>query len=154
MSLEIAPVVERLVEEATTALDGAGVVGVGIDALEIDRLRRVLARRPGLARRVLTAAELAYARTAHDPVPRVATRFAAKEAAMKALGVGLGAFAFPEVEVVREGLGPPSLVLHGRAVELAARAGAVRWHLSLTHTDRVALAITVALAAPAPTRAP
>ena len=63
---------------------------------------------------------------------------------MKALGVGLGAFPFVDVEVVRLGLDPPRLVLAGSALALARRAGVTRWHLSLTHTDRVAMAFVVA----------
>ena len=63
---------------------------------------------------------------------------------LKALGVGLGAFAFVDVEVVRSGLDAPFLVLTGGAAELAARAGVVRWHLSLTHTDLVAMASVLA----------
>jgi len=119
------------------------VAGVGIDAVEIDRFARVLTRRAGMAGRLFTEGELAYARAASDPAPRLSTRFAAKEAAMKALGVGLGAFPFHDVEVVREGLDAPRLVLHGAALALAARSGVTRWHLSLTHTGQLALALVV-----------
>ena len=119
-----------------------GVVGVGIDAVDIDRLRTLLGRRRHLADRLFTPGERAYAALAPDPVPRLATRFATKEAVMKALG--LGAFRFHDVEVVRNGLDAPRLVLHGAAADLAQAAGAVRWHLSLTHTDGVALAAVVA----------
>ena len=63
---------------------------------------------------------------------------------MKALGVGLGAVRFHDIDVVRRGLDAPFLVLHGAAAARARAAGAVRWHLSLTHTDRVALAVVVA----------
>jgi holo-[acyl-carrier protein] synthase len=128
---------------ATSGLSGA-VVGVGVDAVDLDRFRRVLGRRAHLADRLFTAGERAYAAAASDPVPRLSTRFAAKEATMKALGVGLGAFAFAEVEVVRSGLGAPWLVLHGSALERAGAAGVWRWHLSLTHTERVAMALVVA----------
>ena len=122
----------------------AAVAGVGIDAVDLDRFALVLGRRPGLADRLFTSGELAYARSAADPVPRMSTRFAAKEATMKALGVGLGAFPFVDVEVVRAGLEAPRLVLHGTALARARAAGVTRWHLSLTHTDGVALALVVA----------
>jgi holo-[acyl-carrier protein] synthase len=123
---------------------GPGVVGLGIDAVDLDRFRTVLGRRPRLAQRMFTEDELAYAGGAPDPVPRLATRFATKEAVMKALGVGLWSFGLRDVEVVRRDLDAPTLVLHGPAADLAAAAGATRWHLSLTHTDTVALAAVVA----------
>ncbi len=120
------------------------VSGVGIDAVDIERFGRVLARRPALAARLFTPRELDYARTAADPVPRLANRFAAKEAAMKAFGVGLGAFSFADVEVVRTGLEGPTLILHASAEALASRRGVSRLHLSLTHTALVAMAVVVA----------
>ena len=120
------------------------VVGVGIDAVDIDRLRAMLDRRRHLAERLFTPGELAYAHHASDPVPRLATRFATKEAVMKALGLGLGAFGFHDVEVLRDGLDAPRLMLHGAAADLADVAGVARWHLSLTHTDSLALAAVVA----------
>lgn len=128
-----------------TAAAAGRVVGIGIDAVDVDRFRRVLDRRRHLTDRLFTPGEQAYARAATDPVPRMSTRFAAKEAVMKALGVGLGAFRFTEVEVVRTGLDAPDLVLHGAARALASRAGVDRWHLSLTHTAEVALAAVVAV---------
>jgi holo-[acyl-carrier protein] synthase len=140
--------VHRLLDLARLDRPGGAVVeavvGVGVDAVDLDRFRRVLDRRAHLATRLFTGAELAYARSAVDPVPRLSTRFAAKEATMKALGVGLGAFPFVDVEVVRLGLDPPRLVVAGSALALARQAGVTRWHLSLTHTDQVAMAFVVA----------
>jgi holo-[acyl-carrier protein] synthase len=123
---------------------GAAVVGVGIDAVDLERFRTVMARRPRLARRMFTDGELAYAALVPDPLPRLATRFAAKEAVMKALGVGLWSFRLTDVEVERSGLAAPTVALHGAAAGLARAAGVSRWHLSLTHTDTVALAVVVA----------
>jgi len=134
---------------ALTDGTGGGVVGIGIDAVDIGRFRTVLDRRPTLARRLFTPAERSYADLVPDPVPRLATRFATKEAVLKALGLGLGAFGFHDVEVVRAGLDAPQLVLHGAAAAAGRAAGAERWHLSLTHTDLVALAAVVADGAPA-----
>ncbi len=141
--------VSAMTRQAALGLAGpgrqpAGVVGVGIDAVDLARFARVLGRRANLADRLFTAGELAYARAAADPVPRLSTRFAAKEAVMKALGVGLGAFGFHDVEVVRVGLGAPWLALAGGAEVLARTAGVQRWHLSLSHTDQVAVALVVA----------
>lgn len=120
------------------------VVGVGIDAVDIARFRQVLDRRRSLVDRLFTESEQAYAARAADPVPRLATRFAAKEATMKALGVGIGAFRFTDVDVVRIGLAGPTVVLHRTASSLAGLAGVTRWHLSLTHTHLVAMASVVA----------
>jgi len=122
------------------------MIGIGIDAVEIDRFRRVLARTPGVARRLFTEGERAYGARFKDPAPRLAARFAAKEAAMKAMGVGLGAFGFHDVEVVREPSGAPSLALTGGAAALAAELGVSGFRLSITHTDRTAEAVVAALA--------
>ena len=75
----------------------------------------------------------------------LAARFAAKEAAMKALGVGLGAFRFHDVEVVRLDSGQPELRLSGAAETLAAERGVRGWRVSLTHTSSLAEAVVVAL---------
>jgi len=120
------------------------VKGVGIDAVDIERFRTVLQRTPTMRERLFTAEELAYVEPKVDPVPSLAARFAAREAVMKAMGLGLGAFGFHEVWVSRAESGVPSLCITGRALELAADRGITRWHLSLTHTDLVAIAQVVA----------
>ena len=71
-------------------------------------------------------------------------RFAAKEAVMKALGVGLGSCELTDIEVVRAESGQPSVRLSGSAADLAAEHGVTTWHLSLTHTESAAHAIVVA----------
>ena len=121
------------------------LLGLGIDAVEVDRFRHVLIRTPGIAHRLFTEGERAYGARFSDPAPRLAARFAAKEAAMKALGVGLGAFSFQDVEVMRAPGGAPSLRLSGKAAALAAQRGATAFRLSLTHTDRTAEAVVAAL---------
>lgn len=121
------------------------MIGIGIDAVEIDRFRTVLARTPGVAERLFTADELAYAAGFRDPAPRLAARFAAKEATMKALSVGLGAFAFQEVEVVRAESGAPALRLSGQAAALATAQGVRLFRISLTHSVTMAEAVVAAL---------
>lgn len=121
------------------------MIGLGIDAVEIDRFRRALARRPALAHRLFTDGERAYGARFADPAPRLAARFAAKEAAMKALGVGLGAFAFRDVEVTRSASGAPSLQVSGAAASLAQHRGVTSFQVSITHTDRTAEAVVAAL---------
>jgi holo-[acyl-carrier protein] synthase len=115
-----------------------------VDAVDVARFRMILARRPKLAHRLFTDAERSYAESGRDPGARLAARFAAKEAVLKALGVGIGATGFREVEVVRGDDGAPSLCLVGRAAALAAARGVRWWHISLTHTDIVAVASVVA----------
>ena len=122
----------------------ASVIGIGVDVVEIERFRRSLERTPTMRDRLFTPVELAYVAPKADPVPSLAARFAAREAVMKALGLGLGAFGFQEVWVERAASGAPSLAITGRAAELAAAAGVARWHLSLTHSDLVAVAYVVA----------
>ena len=88
--------------------------------------------------RLFTPIELDYVAPKADPVPSLAARFAAREAVMKALGLGLGAFGFHDVWVEVEPSGAPRLVVTARARELAVDRGVVRWHLSLTHDGPVA----------------
>ena len=124
------------------------VVGVGVDAVDLCRLERVLARRPALEERMFSPAERDLA-AGTQRLCRLSSRFAAKEATWKALGVGIGAVGLRDVEVVEGGDRPPVLALHGRAAALASRNGVRRWHLSLTHTDQVAVAFVVAEGEPA-----
>ena len=121
------------------------MIGIGSDLVDVDRFREVLARTPTIVDRLFTTDEQAYARARNDPTERFAARFAAKEAAMKAMGVGLGAVGFLEIEVVRAESGAPSLVLHDQAAELARSLGVHRWLITISHTDHVAQAIAVAL---------
>jgi holo-[acyl-carrier protein] synthase len=126
------------------ARDDRTVIGIGIDAVDVERFRKVLQRRPRLVDRLFTADEQAYANRQSDPTQRYAARFAAKEAVLKALGVGLGRVAMTEIEVVREPSGAPGLRLWGGAAALAEASGVARWRLSLTHTDIIAQAVAVA----------
>jgi len=118
---------------------------MGTDLVEVPRFRLALERRAGLAERLFSEGERAYAGRANDPAMRLAARFAAKEAVMKALGVGLGAFKFRDVEVTKRPGGAPELALTGGAAALAAKQDVRAWHLSLTHTDSMAMAIALAL---------
>jgi len=118
--------------------------GIGVDAVDIERFRTSLERTPTMRRRLFTAEELAYVEPKADPVPSLAARFAAREAVMKAMGLGLGAFGFHEVWVTRAASGAPSLAITGRALELAVDRGITVWHLSITHSDTIAIAYVVA----------
>lgn len=122
----------------------SGVIGVGIDLVDVERLARVLERRPGMLDRLFTAAEQSTASSGGRRIERLAARFAAKEALMKALGVGLGGFRLADCEVVNDPSGRPSLVLHDSALDAAARAGVDRLDVSLTHTSTMASAVVLA----------
>lgn len=119
------------------------VVGVGVDVVDVARLGRSLERTPALADRVFTEGERAYAGEGETALPRLAARFAAKEAAAKALGAPPEA-GWREAEVVVAPDGRPSLAVSGRFAEIAASAGVTSWHLSLSHDGGVAIAFVVA----------
>lgn len=116
-----------------------GAVRPGIDLIEIARLERALRRRPRLARRLFRDGELAYAEGRARPGRHLAARFAAKEAAIKALAAG--DLAPREIEIV--GSGPPELRLHGRAAARAHAAG-VELSVSLAHSREQAAAVVIA----------
>ena len=123
------------------------ILGLGTDLVEVARFRLAMERRVKLPERLFSDAEREYAFRQKDPSKSLAARFGAKEAVMKAMGVGLWKFRFRDVEVVRARSGAPSIALTGRAAELADERGVVGWHLSLTHTDTTALAVVIALGA-------
>lgn len=123
------------------------MIGVGIDLVDLARFRSLLDRRPAVAARLFSPGELASLEGRADPVPGLAARFAAKEATMKALGVGIGAVGFAEMEVRRSPSGQPALVLSGRAAALAERLGVRTLAVSLTHTAENASAVVVASSA-------
>jgi holo-[acyl-carrier protein] synthase len=113
------------------------IPGIGIDLIEVERIERALERRPGLADRLFTQAELDYASARARPGRHLAARFAAKEAALKALG--LGGMRMGQIEVTGGGAGPPELRLSGDAAAVAEREG-VRLAVSLTHSRELAAA--------------
>lgn len=121
------------------------VTGIGLDLVEVERIRAFHERHGGRGiRRLFTAGEVDYCTGLADPAPSLAARFAAKEAFFKAVGTGFGAGGgWLEVEVERDGRGAPSLVIHGRALRTLEQAGARVSHLSLTHTARTAAAVVV-----------
>ncbi|MDD2696313.1 MAG: holo-ACP synthase [Anaerolineales bacterium] len=115
----------------------------GVDLVEVERLQGVV-RRYGerFLQRVYTPRELAEA--GGSPAS-LAARFAAKEAASKALGSGIGRVGWQEIEVLRPAGNQPQLVLHGAASLMACEQGLTAWSLSLSHTGELAIALVVAL---------
>jgi holo-[acyl-carrier protein] synthase len=119
--------------------------GIGIDSVQLQRIARVYAEYgEKFLARILTDAEREYVARWADPVPRIAGRFAAKEACMKALGTGWGAgVRWRDIEVRRAPAGAPEAHLTGRAAERLAELGGSHVHCTITHTDDHAMAIIV-----------
>lgn len=117
------------------------IIGLGIDATDLPRVRAVFERYgERFLRRVFTDGEIAYCTRQRDPVPSLAGRFAAKEATMKALGTGHSrGVLWKDIEVFRQG-GPPQLRLSGGAARRFAALGATRSLLTITHAETLALA--------------
>jgi holo-[acyl-carrier protein] synthase len=123
----------------------AGPVGVGIDLVEVECLAQALERTPTLEARLFTPGELADVTSGGVRAERLAARFAAKEAALKALGLGLGGAGWHDVEVRTGPGGRPELSVTGRAADRAAEQGVDGWLVSLTHTAALAEAVVIAL---------
>jgi holo-[acyl-carrier protein] synthase len=121
------------------------ITGLGVDIVEIDRMRAALVRRPAMKERLFSAEERAYCEQRNRPEIHYALRFAAKEAVLKALGSGFSGMRFTDVEVARDPSGRPVPVLKGRAAELAEERGIVEMHLSLSFTHVTAVASAVAI---------
>jgi len=121
------------------------ITGLGVDIVEIDRMRAALERRPRLKERLFSADERAYCDKRGRPEVHYALRFAAKEAVLKALGTGFAGMKFTDVEVSREMSGRPVPKLSGRAAERATELGIVEMHLSLSFTHTTAVASAVAI---------
>jgi holo-[acyl-carrier protein] synthase len=121
------------------------IVGVGIDLVEVSRMEKGTRRHGGrFLARLFTPAEVAHCDALARPFESYAARFAAKEAFLKALGAGSrDGICWHDMEVAREGRGPPELVLTGRAREVATRRGVAGVFLSLSHTEGHATAVVV-----------
>jgi holo-[acyl-carrier protein] synthase len=121
------------------------ILGTGVDILEIDRLRKIIERQKDrFLLRVFTAEEQRFCNMHKDTAPHYAVRFAAKEAAFKALGTGWAkGVTWLDVEVQREGQDPPKLTLCGEALKISQSLETQRIHLSLSHSDQWAIATVI-----------
>ena len=118
------------------------IISIGVDIIEVRRVRETIERTPRFAQRVFTAAERAYCESRGAVAAQhYAARFAAKEAALKALQTGWsGGISWQDVEVTAKESGAPLILFHGRARELYEQSGANAAHLSLAHTTEQAIA--------------
>lgn len=121
------------------------ILGIGSDLAEVPRIRASRERfGDRFLHRVYTDSEIRYALSKANADERLAGRFAAKEAGMKALGTGLsGGITWKDFAVTREPSGKPTLQLSGVAAQLAAARGVRRVHLTITHTAAVAMAVVI-----------
>lgn len=127
-------------------LVGRRVVSVGVDVVDIGRMATIIGRQPRFVDRVFTRDERSYAESGANAAERFAARFAAKEAGLKALGVGLGGADFVDLAVGKRSSGEPILIVTGRAEARARDLGIGSWLLTLSHSDTVACAVVVGLA--------
>ncbi len=120
------------------------ILGLGVDIVQISRIEAALKRHGRrFENRLFTAEELAYCRRRPRPALHLAGRFAAKEAASKALGTGMRGVSFREIEIIREPSGRPGLRFHGRAADVARALGVRTAFVSLSHEQGVAVAVVV-----------
>lgn len=122
------------------------IIGLGTDIAEIERIEKVFGRSgEALAKRILTADELAVFSEHKQPARFLAKRFAAKEAAVKALGTGIAqGVSFQHFTVTHDALGKPLLVVTGVAQQLAEQRGIRHWHLSISDEKHYAMATVIA----------
>ena len=121
------------------------ITGIGIDVVQNDRIRDSIQRfGDRFLNRIYTEGEIAYCKKCAQPEIHFAARFAAKEAAFKALGTGWArGVKWKDVEVLRLPSGKPELHLHGEALAHATSAAATRFYISLTHDQLVSCAVVV-----------
>lgn len=121
------------------------ILGLGTDIVEISRIEEALARTPRLSKRVLQPVELEAFEAASDPARFLAKRFAAKEAAVKALGTGIGhGVGWQQLRIEHDPRGKPLLVVEGHAAEIAAEMGIEHWLLSYSDERHYVVATVVA----------
>jgi len=120
------------------------IIGVGVDTVDLARFGRVLERTPALRNRLFGDVDTAGLGEGDAEVSSLAARFAAKEAALKALGGNIAGFSWHDIQVERHPGLAPTLKIRGGALTRAQELGATRWHLSLSHDGPVATALVVA----------
>lgn len=121
------------------------ILGIGLDWVENGRIARSMEQfGERFVQRILLPSEWEYCRALKNPVSHVAARFAAKEAASKAFGVGIGVdLGWHDMEVLRSSGGQPTMALHGKGHELFCLRAARRIHVSLTHTEGHSAAVVI-----------
>jgi holo-[acyl-carrier-protein] synthase len=119
--------------------------GIGIDIIEIERVKRAVEKRSGFVGRFFASEEVAYYRKRGMNVSSIAGGFAAKEAVVKAMGTGFGAFGWRDVAVLRDNRGKPEVRLGGRARELCDSLDIEEILVSISHSRDYAAAQAIAI---------
>lgn len=141
---------QAAIDQALSLEQATSTVGLGVDLVEVARMEAILARTPSFASKVFSQEERAYCESKARPAMHFAARFAAKEAVVKALGLGFSSgISVRDVEVVRQEGARPEIVLSGRAREVADEMGVTDIPVSLSHTATDAIACAMALTADA-----
>jgi holo-[acyl-carrier protein] synthase len=120
------------------------IIGIGVDVVEVDRVERLLDRRPSFRRRVFTPEEVSYCESKATPAGSYAARWAAREACIKALG-GIRNLKWQDIAVERAPTGAPRLALKGGARARADRIGVADVLVSFTHESSMATAFCIAV---------
>lgn len=118
------------------------IIGVGVDIIEITRIEEA-AKNVNFMERVFTGNEIEYLKTRKMRPEYIAGRFAAKEAVSKALGTGFREFPIKDIEIDRNSLGKPMVILKGKAKQIAQRHGKYKIHLSISHDKTKAVAYVI-----------
>lgn len=121
------------------------IKGIGIDSIELKRIERIYGEYgEHFLGRIFAPEERAYALRYKDPVPRLAARFAAKEACMKALGTGWNdGVRWKDIVVTNTKMGKPEMELHGKARQYGESLGVTRIHISITHSKEHAMVVVI-----------
>lgn len=122
------------------------IVNIGIDIVEIDRIKKILERRPRFVERFFDSEEIEQIRKRNNFEKHLAGRFAAKEAIVKAMGTGFEGIPFREIKVLNDERGKPIVKLDGKAAEKCRQCGIEEFALSISFTRNTAAASAVALA--------
>ena len=123
------------------------IIGHGVDLVDNERIERIWKQHPDrFLARILTAAERSYCGRMKNPIPNIAGRFAAKEAILKVIGTGWrGGIAWTDIEILNDPSGRPHVSLAGHTQEIAHRLGISQIMLSITHTDKQAVASAIGI---------
>lgn len=117
------------------------IYGTGVDIVQVDRIKKIIERwGDKFLKRLFTAEEISYCKSKKEPAHYFAVRFAAKEAAGKMFGTGLGKIKWTDIEVKKDEYGCPSLRFYDQAEKFARKKGIERVHLSLSHEKEYSLA--------------